>query len=84
MINDIRDVIVNNEPFDEFHIWCGECGEDLFTIDEYVTNRHQINEALLIYRVNEHARLNNHTFVEGTIKPIESLQTIDASITVNS
>lgn len=81
--SNIRNLIIEREPFKKFHLECGECGEELFTVADYRVDQHLAMKVLIEIRLEKHIRETGHTSVIGDVHPTLHLNNVEIDITVN-
>lgn len=79
----LRETIIKRGPFSQFHIECCECGEDVFTTDDYKKDAHMRNEVLICHRIEEHVKQTGHKEIGGQIDPLHTVKTAEITVTVN-
>lgn len=80
-MNKLRKTLTHKEPLHKFQLECNECGDELVVTGDYVRGRAPYNEAIMLYKIDEHHEITGHTdfYMSALGNPIEQ---IDATVTV--
>jgi hypothetical protein len=77
-----RDKLIGERPFRVFQVYCEECEKSLVEVSD-LTNSPAKNEALILYKIDEHAKTERHYSFGTHIQPKSTLRHIESQITVN-
>lgn len=81
-MKDLRTTLIEGGPFNDISFTCDGCDQTLFDVEDYTYDEPFKNEVLLQYRIMEHAKETGHINVSGQIDPMNTVQEVDAIVTV--